>query len=124
MGGWPMFIKKIALPRRTFLQGMGAAVALPFLDAMLPAMRAQSKGVPRFTAIYIGNGANMYEWTPPTDGVGFEFSPTLKPIEPFRNRTIVFTGLDNFQATDQGDVGGQHPRAAPAFMSCAHPKQT
>lgn len=119
-----MFITKLALPRRTFLQGMGAAVALPFLDAMLPAMRAQSKGVPRFTAIYIGNGANMYEWTPPTNGVGFEFSPTLKPIEPFRNRTIVFTGLDNFQATDQGDVGGQHPRAAPAFMSCAHPKQT
>jgi hypothetical protein len=119
-----MFISKIALPRRTFLQGMGAAVALPFLDAMLPAMRAQSKGVPRFTAVYVGNGANMIEWTPPTDGVGFQFSPTLKPLEPFRNRTIVFTGLDNFQATDQGDVGGQHPRAAPAFMSCAHPKQT
>jgi hypothetical protein len=119
-----MFITKLALPRRTFLQGVGAAVALPFLDAMLPAMRAQSKGVPRFTAIYIGNGANMLEWTPSTDGVGFDFSPTLKPIEPFRNRTIVFTGLDNFQATDQGDVGGQHPRAAPAFMSCAHPKQT
>lgn len=119
-----MFIKKIALPRRTFLQGMGAAVALPFLDAMLPAMRAQSKGVPRFTAIYFGNGANMFEWTPATEGVGFEFSPTLKPLEAFRNRTIVFSGLDNFQATDQGDVGGQHPRAAPAFMSCAHPKQT
>jgi hypothetical protein len=119
-----MFITKLALPRRTFLQGMGAAVALPFLDAMLPAMRAQSKGVPRFTAIYIGNGANMLEWTPAADGVGFEFSPTLKPLEPFRNRTIVFSGLDNFQATDQGDVGGQHPRAAPAFMSCAHPKQT
>ena len=46
------------------------------------------------------------------------------PLEPFRDRLAVFTGLDNFQATDQGDVGGQHPRAAPAFMSCAHPKQT
>ena len=60
----------------------------------------------------------------PTEGAGFEYSPSLKPIEAFRNRTLVFTGLDNFQATDQGDVGGQHPRAAPAFMSCAHPKQT
>src|ERR1700689_2205486 len=119
-----MVITKIALPRRTFVRGMGAAVALPFLDAMVPAMRAQSKSVPRFTAIYFGNGANMFEWTPAAEGAGFEFSPTLKPLEAFRNRTIVFTGLDNFQATDQGDAGGQHPRAAPAFMSCAHPKQT
>ena len=119
-----MVITKIALPRRTFIRGMGAAVALPFLDAMVPAMRAQSKAAPRFTAIYFGNGANMFDWTPATEGIGFELSPSLKPLEAFRNRTLVFTGLDNFQATDQGDVGGQHPRAAPAFMSCAHPKQT
>jgi hypothetical protein len=103
---------------------LGAAVALPFLDAMVPAMRAQSKAAPRFTAVYFGNGANMFDWTPALDGIGFEFSSSLKPLEAFRNRTLVFTGLDNFQATDQGDVGGQHPRAAPAFMSCAHPKQT
>ena len=51
-------------------------------------------------------------------------SPTLKPLEAFRDRMVVFTGLDNFPATDQGDVGGQHPRAAPAFMSGVHPKQT
>jgi hypothetical protein len=119
-----MVITKTALHRRTFIRGMGAAVALPLLDAMIPAMRAQSKGAPRFTAVYFGNGANMFEWTPATEGVGFEFSSTLKPLEPFRSRVNVFSGLDNFQATDQGDVGGQHPRAAPAFMSCAHPKQT
>src|SRR5262245_5773534 len=119
-----MVITKIALPRRTFIWGMGAAVALPFLDAMLPAMKAQSKAVPRFTAIYCGNGANMFEWTPATTGVGFDMSPTLKPIEAFRDQMLVVTGLDNFQATDQGDVGGQHPRAAPAFMSCVHPRQT
>jgi hypothetical protein len=91
---------------------------------MIPAMRAQSKGAPRFTAVYFGNGANMFQWTPAAEGSGFEFSPSLKPLEPFRSRTNIFTGLDNFQATDQGDVGGQHPRAAPAFMSCSHPKQT
>jgi len=119
-----MVISKIALPRRTFIRGIGATVALPFLDAMTPAMRAQTKGAPRFAAIYCGNGANMYDWTPPTEGVGFEFSPSLKPLESFRDRTMVFTGLDNFPATDQGDVGGQHPRAAPAFMSCVHPRQT
>lgn len=119
-----MVITKLALPRRTFIRGMGAAVALPFLDAMVPAMRAQSKAAPRFVGIYCGNGANMFDWTPATQGVGFEFSPILKPIEAFRDRTLVVTGLDNFPATDQGDVGGQHPRAAPAFMSCVHPKQT
>jgi hypothetical protein len=99
-------------------------VALPLLDAMVPAMRAAAPTAPRFAPIYFGNGANMFEWTPSTDGVGFEFSPSLKPLEAFRDRTIVFTGLDNFPATDQGDVGGQHPRAAPAFMSCMHPKAT
>ena len=119
-----MVITKLALPRRTFIRGIGATVALPFLDAMVPAMRAQAKAAPRFTAIYCGNGANMFDWTPPTEGVGFTMSPSLMPLEPFRDRLAVFTGLDNFQATDQGDVGGQHPRAAPAFMSCAHPKQT
>jgi hypothetical protein len=119
-----MVITKLALPRRTFIRGIGATVALPFLDAMVPAMRAQAKAAPRFTAIYCGNGANMFDWTPPTEGVGFTMSPSLLPLEPFRDRLVVLTGLDNFQATDQGDVGGQHPRAAPAFMSCAHPKQT
>jgi uncharacterized protein DUF1552 len=122
-----MIITKRALPRRTFIRGMGATLALPLLDAMVPAMSAQSKtskGAPRFAAIYCGNGANMNDWTPATEGAGFAFSPILKPLEPFRDQTVVFTGLDNFQATDQGDSGGQHPRAAPAFMSCVHPKQT
>jgi len=121
-----MLIKKIVLPRRTFIRGMGATLALPLLDAMIPAMSAQSKTAraPRFAAVYCGNGANMSDWTPATEGAGFTFSPILKPLERFRDRTIVFTGLDNFPATDQGDSGGQHPRAAPAFMSCVHPKQT
>src|SRR5712691_1997184 len=122
-----MVITKIALPRRTFIRGIGAALALPFLDAMVPAMSAQSKtskAAPRFAAIYCGNGANMNDLTPATEGAGFAFSPILKPLEAFRDRTLVFTGLDNYPATDQGDSGGQHPRAAPGFMGCEHPKQT
>ena len=119
-----MIITKVALPRRTFLRGMGAVVALPFLDAMVPALSAESKGAPRFAAVYIGNGANMSQWTPSTDGVNFEMSPTLKGIEGFRDRLAVFTGLDNFPGTDQGDVGGQHPRSAPGFMSAVHAKPT
>jgi len=119
-----MVITKWALPRRTFLRGVGATMALPLLDAMVPAMKAASPSVPRFAPIYIGNGANMFEWTPATEGVGFELSPSLQPLAPFRDQMMVLTGLDNFPATDQGDVGGQHPRAAPAFMSCMHPKAT
>jgi len=119
-----MVIRKIALPRRTFIRGIGATLALPLLDAMVPAMSAISRAAPRFAAIYVGNGANMNDWTPASDGANFAFSPILKPLEAFRDKTIVLTGLDNFPATDQGDSGGQHPRAAPAFMSCVHPKQT
>ena len=119
-----MFITKLALPRRTFLRGVGATVALPFLDAMVPALSGQSKSAPRFAVVYIGNGANMAQWTPTTDGVDFEMTPILKGIEAYRDRMAVFTGLDNFPATDQGDVGGQHPRAAPAFMSGTHAKAT
>jgi hypothetical protein len=105
---------------------MGAAVALPFLDAMMPALSAQAKsqGTPRFAAVYVGNGANMAQWTPSSDGINFEMSPILEGIGAYRNRLAVFTGLDNYPATDQGDVGGQHPRAAPAFMSGIHAKPT
>ena len=119
-----MVITKQALPRRTFLRGMGATLALPFLDAMAPALSAGAPRPPRFAAVYVGNGMNMFDWTPPTRGAGFELSPILKPLEPFRRRMLVLSGLDNYPATDQGDTGGQHPRAAPAFMSAVHPKQT
>ena len=119
-----MVITKLALPRRTFLRGMGATLALPLLDAMVPALSARAPGTPRFAAVYVGNGMNMWDWTPPTEGKGFELSPILQPMERFRSRTLVLSGLDNYPATDQGDTGGQHPRAAPAFMSSVHPKQT
>jgi hypothetical protein len=119
-----MVITKRALPRRTFLRGVGATMALPFLDAMVPALSAASKPAPRFAAVYFGNGANMFDWTPEAEGAGFTFPSTLKSLEPFRDHTLVLTGLDNHPGSDQGDAGGQHPRAAPAFMSCEHPKQT
>jgi hypothetical protein len=119
-----MIISKLALPRRTLLRGMGATLALPFLDAMAPALSAAPKGSPRFATVYIGNGAHMSQWTPAAEGVNFEMSPTLKGIEGFRDRLSVFSALDNFPASDQGDVGGQHPRSAPGFMSGVHAKAT
>ena len=123
-----MLITKMALPRRTFLRGVGAMVALPLLDAMVPALsaiaRTAAKPVPRFGAIYVGNGANMSQWTPATEGARLELSPILKPLEALRDRILVVTGLDNWPAMDQGDTGGQHSRSGVAFMSAVHAKQT
>ena len=80
-----MFVSKIALPRRTFLRGVGAVVALPLLDAMVPALtaarRAQARPRTRFGAIYIPNGAIMEQWIPEIVGSGFDIKPILKPIE-------------------------------------------
>ena len=110
-----MLITKMSLPRRTFLRGMGTTLALPLLDAMVPALSAMrntaANPVRRFGAVYVGNGANMSQWTPATEGAGFELSPILKPLEALRDRTIVVTGLDNWPAMDQGDTGGQHSRS-------------
>src|SRR5438046_1424168 len=123
-----MLITKMSLPRRTFLRGMGTTLALPLLDAMVPALSAMrntaANPVRRFGAVYVGNGANMSQWTPATEGAGFELSPILKPLEALRDRTIVVTGLDNWPAMDQCDTRGQHSRSGVAFMSAAHPKQT
>ena len=102
---------------------MGATLALPFLDAMVPAMSAQAKAAPRFAAIY------CRQWRQHDRLDAAHRRRRLRVLadpEAARGRSaigrLVFTGLDNFPATDQGDVGGQHPRAAPAFMSCAHPE--
>ena len=120
-----MIITKLALPRRTFLRGnrRNRRPAVSGCDGARTERPVESRA-PRFAAVYIGNGANMAQWTPATDGVNFEMSPILKGIEEYRDRMAVFTGLDNFPGTDQGDVGGQHPRAAPAFMSGTHAKPT
>ena len=93
-----MFITKMSLPRRTFLRGMGATVALPLLDAMVPAFTALAKtpATPqrRFGAVYIPHGAIMDRYTPATAGAGFEFTPILKPLEPFKDHVVVVSNLD------------------------------
>jgi hypothetical protein len=94
-----MFITKLSLPRRTFLRGIGATMALPLLDAMVPASTALAQTaanpVRRFGAVYIPMGAIMEQWTPPTAGTGFQFSPILKPLEPFREHVVVTSGLSS-----------------------------
>ena len=87
-----MFISK-SIPRRTLLKGLGTTLALPFLDAMLPPMRAAVKRVNRFQAFYTPNGMAMEYWTPKSEGANFELSPILQPLSPYKDKLLVFSGL-------------------------------
>jgi hypothetical protein len=119
------FLTKRAIPRRTMLRGMGAAVALPLLDAMVPAATAlaQTAGAPRrrFGAVFVPNGAIVEQWTPATAGVGFEFSPILKPLERFKDRLVV---VSNLTRANPGVVEGDHAISAAGWLSGVFPKRT
>ena len=120
-----MFVTKKSLPRRTMLRGLGAAVTLPLLDAMLPAFvpiaKADSKPRMRFGVVYTPNGAIMQELTPKTIGAGFEFTPILKPLEPFRDSLIVVTNLTR---SHPGSQFGDHAVSAAGFLTGVWPKRT
>ena len=120
-----MFITKKALPRRTFLRGMGVTVALPLLDAMVPAATAlaqtAARPVRRFGAVYVPHGLLYSQWVPATAGPAFEFSPILKPLEPFRDRLTVISGLSAGPTVQNGG----HAVAPAAYLSGnVQPKQT
>jgi hypothetical protein len=121
-----MMIFGRVLPRRTFLRGLGTTVALPLLDAMVPAFAATRntavKPAMRVGYVYVPSGRIMDKWTPKHEGAGFAFSPTLAPLEPFRNQLLVFSGL-NIEAADQqpGESGGSHARSCAAFLTGVHP---
>src|SRR5580698_5171048 len=115
-----MYITRKALPRRTFLRGMGAAIALPMLDAMTPALSAKSAAPPRLGFIYIANGVIQKNWNPATTGAGFELSPTLQPLANVRNSITVLSGLAHQQADTFGDGTGVHPRASAAWLTGVH----
>jgi hypothetical protein len=116
-----MFITKKALSRRTFLRGAGATLALPFLDAMTPALRAQSRmPVPRLGFLYIPNGVIQKMWIPAATGRDFALSPTLAALEPVRSHINVLTGLDHWEAESKGDGTGDHPRASAVWLTGVH----
>src|SRR5256886_3670897 len=122
-----MVILKKSIPRRTFLRGAGAALALPMLDSMTPAFAVDTKRPIRMAFMEVPNGIfNLNnEWTPKTEGTGWEITQTLKPLEAFRDRMVVVSGLDNQQAAGRdGEVGGDHPRACTAYLTGTHAKMT
>ncbi len=119
-----MIVTKKALPRRTFLRGMGTALALPLLDAMVPSMTAMSltpaKPVKRLGFIYIPMGANIDEWTPRSKDNLTELSPALESLAPFVDRLTVITNLENKNAYSAGN----HATANAGFLSAARAKMT
>jgi len=122
-----MVIFKVAIPRRTFLRGVGATLALPVLDAMTPAFAAPSTRPTRMAFMQTPNGIfNLNgEWTPKTVGGNFELTRTLEPLAPFKDRMLVISGLDNQQAAGlTGEIGGDHPRACTAWLTGTHAKMT
>ena len=113
-----------ALPRRTFLRGMGTVVALPFLDAMTPAFAAASTPITRVAFLYTANGVIMQDWTPAEEGGGFAFTKTLQPVEPFRDQLLVVSGLAHRNGEALGDGPGDHARAGASWLTGVHPKKT
>ena len=124
-----MIVMKKAIPRRTMLRGLGAAVALPLLDGMVPAFAAVRTTVaarkPRLGFVYTPNGQSMRDWTPTSLGRDFEITPILKPLEAYRDRMLVVSGLDLKTAVPRpGDPGGAHGRCSGSFLTGVHVKGT
>jgi hypothetical protein len=115
-----MVITKKHLPRRTFLRGaLGTMVALPFMDAMVPALSAQAARPFRFGAIYVPNGIYPQLWHPETTGNDFAFKPIMEPLEPFRKHLVTISGM---KAPDGNpDMGGVHMGASAAWLNGTGP---
>jgi hypothetical protein len=121
-----MIVTKAHLGRRTVLRGIGATLALPLLDAMVPAFASRTlqaaTAVKRLSIVYVPMGAFMKKWTPPTEGP-LELSEILQAMKPFRDRMVVMSGL-NMQNADARDGGGVHSRIQPCWLTGMHAKRT
>jgi hypothetical protein len=123
-----MIITKMALPRRTFLRGMGAAVALPLLDSMVPALSAMQGSAATPTArlgfFYAPNGTYLPNFHPTAVGRNFEWTPVLRPLENLRDHIVVVSGLANKGAENLSEGGGVHTRVGTSWLSGVRPKKT
>ena len=124
-----MIITGRSLPRRTFLRGVGASLALPLLDGMVPAFAAVRRSaagpVPRLFTGYVPNGVIMDQWTPAAAGPLTDLPATLEPLAPFKDKLLVVSGLADAPAFPlPGEGTGDHVRAAATFLTGVHPKKT
>src|SRR5262245_24461159 len=119
-----MIVTRKSLPRRAFLRGMGVTIALPMLDAMTPAFSTGAKPAVRLGFVYVPNGIIMNKWIPKGEGADFQFAPTMTPLEPFRERLLVISGLAQVQGRALGDGAGDHARAGATFLTGVHPKKS
>lgn len=121
--------KNWMIPRRTFLRGVGTAIALPLLDVMSPAasvaVETQAKTAPlRSAFFYVPNGVNMEHWKPKAEGSEFELPEILAPLEKVRGDVNILTGLAHDKAKANGDGAGDHARSAAAFLTGCQPRKT
>jgi hypothetical protein len=114
------FITKKSLPRRTLLKGLGASLALPVLDSMIPALSAQAATTPRLGFVYVSHGVIFSQWKPAKIGAGFELTPNLKPLEKLQGEFNILTGLSHLEADTKGDGSGDHTRASAAWLTGVH----
>ena len=114
------------LPRRTFLKGLGAAMALPYLEGMRPARAAGSTMTPpvRGAFVFFPNGAIPSAWKPEQVGTDYKMSETLAPLEGFRDDLSVISGLAQDNGRAKGDGPGDHARCAASYLTGAHPFKT
>lgn len=116
------------LSRRTVLRGLGSAMSLPLLDAMLPVGRLAAAAGPqaplRTMYFMVPNGAHMPAWTPTAEGPGYALSPTMEPLAKHREYISVFSGLTLDGARAHEDGAGDHARSGASFLTGAHPKKT
>ena len=113
-----------SLDRRTLLRGMGASLALPALDAMTPAFAEPAPSPLRLAFTYVPNGITPADWTPKGEGRDFELSRILKPLEPYRERIVVVSGLAHKNGNALGDGPGDHARAGGSYLTGVHPRKT
>jgi len=121
-----MIVTRKHLPRRAFLQGAGAVLALPFLDSMVPAFAAKGAAAPatRLGFVYVPNGIIASNWLPKGEGADFEFNTTMKALEPYRKNLLVLSNLAQINGRSFGDGGGDHARAGATWLTGVHPKKT
>jgi hypothetical protein len=120
-----MTVTRKPLSRRAVLRGAGTLVALPMLDAMMPALASAAPvGPARLSIYYMPNGMIMDSFTPAQTGVGYELSPILKQLEPYREKFTVISGLAQANGQPMGDGSGDHARCGGAYLTAEHPKKT